>query len=173
VSPAKTRAFRGVTLLELMATMTILLVGIAATMTLVTYINRSNRRTLTATQAQIIAERTLENILALGCTADPPCSNLSTLDRQVTTVYQTASGELREDAPLAGTVARVYEVAVDVDNAANALSLENDSAGEPAVNRNLAGTQRGNVANVRVSVSWTETEREGRQVVVLQTRMAP
>ncbi len=162
---------RGVTLLEVMATMVVLLVGIAATMVLVTQINRSNRRTLTAAQAQHIAERELEDIIAMGCTLEPPCGNL--VDNRRYDVWQTAAGELRQSDPGAGVVARKYEVAVDVDSAVIPNTIESGSVGAPDVTRVLAAGQQGNVANVRVSVSWQEPERTGRQVVVLQTRMAP
>ncbi|MCP3063027.1 prepilin-type N-terminal cleavage/methylation domain-containing protein [Myxococcus sp. K38C18041901] len=166
---------RGVTLLEVLATMAVMLVGIAAVMMLVTQISASNRRTLTATQAQLIAERTLESITSEGCTASPPCSNLAPWDNRRTQVWQTAAGELRTVAPPAGMVAREYEVAVDIDSPSVGLtgSIENGAVGLPAIDRQLGGGLPGNVANVRVSVSWTERGRQGRQVVVMQTRMAP
>ncbi|MFY2556274.1 type IV pilus modification PilV family protein [Corallococcus terminator] len=174
MSPSRFQASRGVTLLEVLATMAVMLVGIAAVMTLVTQISASNRRTLTATQAQLLAERTLENITSMGCSAEPPCANLIPLDGQRTNLWQTAGGDVKTSAP-AGDVARQYEVAVDVDSPALAGSIEAGAAGFPPVNRDLGGSAGtpGNVANVRVSVSWVEPGRTGRQVVVLQTRMAP
>ncbi|GEN07727.1 prepilin-type N-terminal cleavage/methylation domain-containing protein [Myxococcus fulvus] len=172
---SRLQASRGVTLLEVLATMAVMLVGIAAVMMLVTQISASNRRTLTAAQAQLIAERTLEGIMSEGCTATPPCANLSTWDNRRTTVWQTAAGELQTVAPAAGVVSREYEVAVDIDSPSAGLpgSIENGAAGLPAINRQLGGGLPGNVANVRVSVSWLERGRQGRQVVVMQTRMAP
>jgi prepilin-type N-terminal cleavage/methylation domain-containing protein len=169
------RPHRGVTLLEVMATMVVLLLGIAAAMTVVSATSRSNRRTLTATQAQLIAERYLENITAEGCTPIPPaCSNLQHWDNNRFLVYQTSAGELRETAPPASILARQYEVSVDVDAPMLLGSIENASVGEPAVDRNLVGTNTGNLANIRVAVSWEEPGvRTGRQVVVMQTRMAP
>ncbi len=169
----KSRQRRGVTLLEVLATMTVLLVGVGAAMAVVSQTSRSNRRTLTATQAQIIAERELEDIIAMGCATEPPCGNLAPLDRTRKTVWQTAAGELKTTQPPASMLAREYEVSIDVDSGILVGSIENNSPGQPAVNRNLANGQPGNVANVRVSVSWTEPGRQGRQVVVLQTRMAP
>lgn len=169
----KSRQRRGVTLLEVLATMVVLLVGVGAAMAVVAQTNRSNRRTLTATQAQIIAERELEDIIAMGCATQPPCGNLATLDRTRKTVWQTAAGELKTVQPTGDVKAREYEVSVDVDSGVITGSIENNAPGEPPVTRNLANNQPGNVANVRVSVSWVETGRQGRQVVVLQTRMAP
>ncbi|WP_338871864.1 type II secretion system protein [Myxococcus stipitatus] len=172
------RASRGVTLLEVLATMAVMLLGIAAVMTLITHISASNRRTLTATQAQLIAERTLEDIASKGCTADPPCSNLVVFDNQRTTLWQTAQGKVLTAAPSAGSgiVARAYEVAVDVDVSSNAATIEGGAAGTPPITRDLVAGQAssvGRLANVRVSVSWNEPARTGRQVVVLQTRVAP
>lgn len=169
----KSRQSRGVTLLEVLATMTVLLVGVGAAMGVVSQTSKSNRRTLTGTQAQIIAERELEDIIAMGCSAQPPCGNLATLDRTRRTVWQTAAGTLLTTQPGANILAREYEVSVDVDSGVIVGSIENNAPGEPAVNRTLANGQPGNVANVRVSVSWREPGRQGRQVVVLQTRMAP
>ncbi|RKH59458.1 type IV pilus modification PilV family protein [Corallococcus aberystwythensis] len=169
---------RGVSLLEVMATMAVMLLGVAAAMTVVSQTSKANRRTLTANQAQLIAERTLESIQARGCTPAPSaCANIAGLDGNREVFYQTAAGDLLRQPPSApGAIARQYEVAVDVDAEFLASSLEGGAAGvgEPAVNRDLTSTGlKGNVANVRVSVSWEEPEREGRQVVVLQTRMAP
>ncbi|NTX10111.1 prepilin-type N-terminal cleavage/methylation domain-containing protein [Myxococcus sp. CA051A] len=167
---------RGVTLLEVLATMAVMLVGVAAVMTLVTQISASNRRTLTATQAQLLAERRLETITAMGCSPAPnPCSNLGFLDNTRERVWQTAAGDLLPAKPTNGAVAREYEVAVDLDSNALGGSIENGAAGFPPVNRDLGGVANspGNVVNVRVSVSWIEPARTGRQVVVLQTRVAP
>lgn len=82
---------RGITLLEVLATMAILLLGIGAAMLVVTQTSYSNRRSLSATQAQLIAEQALENITMLGCTLDPPCLNLVGLD-ETFTVFQTSAG---------------------------------------------------------------------------------
>ncbi|MBU8896357.1 pilus assembly protein [Corallococcus sp. M34] len=166
---------RGATLLEVMATMAVLLLGIAAAMTVVAATSRSNRRTLTAIQAQLIAEQYLENITAQGCNPVPPaCSNLAAWDRRRDLVYQTAGGQLTTTAPGPGVTARQYEVSVDVDGPTLTGSIENGSQGEPSISRPLVGTNTGNLVNVRVSVSWEELgSRNGRQVVVVQTRMAP
>lgn len=168
----KQRTSRGVTLLEVMATMAVMLVGVAAAMTVVSQTTRANRRTLTANQAQIIAERALEEILTTGCQGTTDCSNLSNSSKKV---YQTASGDLRDTAPVTpGLLAREYDVTVDVDNGKLPGTVEGGKWGNPAVNRPLVGTTTGTIVNVRVSVSWTETGvREGRQAVVLQTRLAP
>ncbi|MHA7628098.1 type IV pilus modification PilV family protein [Corallococcus sp. M7] len=166
----KSRAARGVTLLEVMATMAVMLLGVAAAMTVVSQTARSNRQTLTANQAQVIAERELESILARGCEGTNDCSNL---DNYTYTVYQTAEGDLRTTAP-AGVVARAYDVDVDVDNSAKVGTAEGTKWGEPSISRVLAGVSKGTLLNVRVTVSWTEQGiREGRQAVVLQTRLAP
>ncbi|MBZ4420814.1 prepilin-type N-terminal cleavage/methylation domain-containing protein [Myxococcus sp. RHSTA-1-4] len=170
------RHARGITLIEVMLSMVVLLLGVTAALMVVRQTTESNRRTLTALQAQLIAEQALENITAMGCTANPPCGNLAAQDNRRYTVWQTSAGELREVAPPADVIAREYEVAVDVDSGAIPGSIESGSVGAPAVNRDLvngvAGSV-GNIANVRVSVSWREQERNERQVVVLQTRVAP
>lgn len=168
------RQTRGVTLLEVMATMAVMLLGIAAAMTVVSQTANSNRRTLTANQAELIAERTLENIRAQGCSLAPPCGNLVGLDGTREIFYQTAGGDLLTVKP-AGVVARQYEVALDLDGLPLAGSFENSTTGVgvPPVSRVLANGKTGNVVNVRVSVSWVEPGRTGRQVYVLQTRMAP
>ncbi|RKH04349.1 type II secretion system protein [Corallococcus sp. CA053C] len=168
----KQRASRGVTLLEVMATMAVMLVGVAAAMTVVSQTTRSNRRTLTANQAQIIAEQTLENILQVGCQGSPTCevATNSTFD-----VYQTSEGFLRNTPPTdANVIARKYTVNVDVDNSKAPGTLEDGKVGEPALTRGLVGATAGTLVNVRVSVSWDEPGiRSDRQMVVLQSRMAP
>ncbi|MCP3136546.1 type IV pilus modification PilV family protein [Pyxidicoccus xibeiensis] len=170
------RQQRGITLLEVMATMAVMLLGVSAAMLVVNQTSQSNRRTLTATQAQLIAEQELENIASRGCTVDPPCANLAALDNTNYRVWQTSMGELRRAPPPAALEAREYEVVIDVDSRVLATSIEAGSVGSPPVSRDLIpGTagSGGNVANVRVSVSWVERNSTERQVVVLQTRMAP
>ncbi|MGE6756604.1 type IV pilus modification PilV family protein [Corallococcus interemptor] len=169
----KQRASRGVTLLEVMATMAVMLLGVAAAMTVVSQTTRSNRRTLTANQAQIIAERTLENILQRGCQGSPTCD---VAKDETFNVWQTSDGFLRNSAPTdPKVVARMYTVNVDVDNPQVPGTMEaGGSMGEPALNRTLVGASPGTLVNVRVSVSWDEPGiRTDRQMVVMQTRMAP
>ncbi|RKH15756.1 type II secretion system protein [Corallococcus praedator] len=165
------RASRGVTLLEVMATMAVMLLGVAAAMTVVSQTSTANRRTLTANQAQIIAEQTLENILTEGCQGQVNCADLTNRTFQV---YQTSEGLLRNTPPTDPNIlAREYTVNVDVDNVMAPLTAEGGKWGNPPVNRPLVGATTGNLVNVRVSVSWEEPNiRSGRQVVVLQTRMA-
>ncbi|RKG90245.1 type IV pilus modification PilV family protein [Corallococcus terminator] len=170
-----TSGSRGVTLLEVMATMAVMLLGTAAAMTVVSQTSFSNRRTLTANQAGMLAEQTLESLRAQGCSQEPPCGNMQVWDNQRIIYYQTAGGEPTRTAPAAGTIMRQYEVAIDVDGLPIVGSIEGGapSLGEPLVTRELIPGQPGNVINVRVSVSWVEPNRTGRQVVVLQTRMSP
>ncbi|NOJ80560.1 type IV pilus modification PilV family protein [Myxococcus xanthus] len=167
---------RGITLLEVLATMAILLLGIGAAMLVVTQTSTSNRRSLSATQAQLIAEQALENITLLGCTVQPPCINLVGLD-ETYTLFQTSSGELRNAPhPNPKVIAREYQVVVDVDVPSQLATIEPGSTVPADLTRNLipgqAGTT-GNIAHVRVTVSWLEPGRRDRQVVMLQTRMAP
>ncbi|NBD07473.1 MULTISPECIES: prepilin-type N-terminal cleavage/methylation domain-containing protein [Corallococcus] len=168
----KQRASRGVTLLEVMATMAVMLVGVAAAMTVVSQTTRSNRRTLTANQAQIIAEQTLEDILQTGCQGSVNCN---VVQSRTFDVYQTAEGFQRTVPPAdPKVVARRYTVVIDVDNSRIPGSIEGGMAGQPAITRNLVGGTPGTLVNVRVSVSWDEVGvRADRQMVVLQTRLAP
>ncbi|ATB44811.1 type IV pilus modification PilV family protein [Corallococcus macrosporus] len=167
---------RGITLLEVLATMAILLLGIGAAMLVVSQTSYSNRRSLTATQAQIIAEQALENITLMGCAVDPPCSNLLGQDVNYT-LFQTAAGALSNEPPDDDeVVAREFQVAVDVDVPTQPGTIEPGSVVPASMTRDLVAEQpgsMGNVAHVRVTVSWREPERTDRHVVVLQTRMAP
>ncbi|CAM4150517.1 type IV pilus modification PilV family protein [Corallococcus exiguus] len=167
----KQRASRGVTLLEVMATMTVMLLGVMAAMTVVTQTSASNRRTLTANQAQVIAEQALERVMTLGC-LNPTCNNLRDENYSV---WQTASGALRTVAPTEpGLVAREYRVNIDVDNPREPVTMEGAKVGWPPLDRIVVAGAPGTVVNVRVSVSWDEPGfRSDRQMVVLQTRMAP
>ncbi len=163
------RRQRGVTLIEVMATAVVLTLGLLGAAMLVNYTSKQNRRTLTQTQAQIIAERELERISALGCQLDPPCQNVKLLDQSRYQVWQRVNGGLLISAPDAGEdPAREYDVFVDVDP-----EFEDGETGEPAVSRVLADGQIGNQVNVRVAVSWVEPGEAQSRVVVLQTRMAP
>ncbi|WIG94433.1 type II secretion system protein [Myxococcus sp. SDU36] len=172
----KHRQRRGITLLEVLATMAILLLGIGAAMMVVTQTSYSNRRSLSATQAQLIAEQTLENITMMGCTVDPPCGNLVGLDGTFD-FFQTSAGELSPEPPDdPEVIARHYQVVVDVDVPAAPATIEPGSVVPAALTRDLIEGEpntQGNLANVRVIVSWREQERSDRQVVMLQTRMAP
>lgn len=176
MTSSKRRQHRGITLLEVLATMAILLLGIGAAMLVVTQTTYSNRRSLSATQAQLIAEQTLENITQMGCSMTPPCSNLVGLDGTTFNFFQTSAGKLRsEPPPTPESVTRQYLVVVDVDIPSDPATIEPDSAVPAALIRDLTNIPNspGNLAHVRVTVSWREQERSDRQVVVLQTRMAP
>lgn len=163
------RAERGITFLEVMATGVVLILGLLGAALLVSYTNRQNRRTLSQTQAQIIAERELERISAMRCVPDPPCNNIQLLDDQSWSVYQRANSEVLTTAPGPGDEpAREYHVAIDVDP-----PVEGSEVGEPALTRDLGNGQSGNQVNVRVTVSWRDTPQSPRRAVVLQTRMAP
>ena len=166
-------ARRGVALIEAMAASVVLILGLMATMAMIQQTNHVNRRTLTATQAQTLGEQALENIVSMGCTRSPPCGNVAALDGSRSTVWQTAAGAVLTTKPDASVIAREYEISVDVDGSTQSTLNENGAVGVPAVNRSLRGKGPGNIINVRVSVSWVEPARTGRQVVVLQTRMAP
>lgn len=172
----KKRQHRGITLLEVLATMAILLMGIGAAMLVVTQTSVSNRRSLSATQAQLIAEQALENITLLGCALEPPCSNLEGLDENYV-LFQTSAGALSNVRPADPTViAREYQVVVDVDVPSILSTIEAGSVVPDELQRNLVPGEpdtAGNIAHVRVIVSWQEQERSDRQVVMLQTRMAP
>ncbi|MBZ4373299.1 pilus assembly protein [Corallococcus sp. AS-1-6] len=169
----KTSASRGVALIETLAASVVLILGLMGAMAMIRETNRANRRTLTATQAQTLGELTLENIVSMGCTRAPACGNIAALDGTRSTVWQTAAGAVLTSKPAASVVAREYELAVDVDGSVQPGLNENGSVGVPAVDRSLRGQGPGDLVNVRVSVSWVEPARTGRQVVVLQTRMAP
>ncbi len=170
------RQSRGVTLIEAMATMVVLMLGIVAAMLVVTQTSYANRRSLTATQAQLIAEQALENITQMGCSLDPPCLNLVPEDRTYT-LFQTSAGELRNAPPVdPDVIAREFEVVVDVDIPSQPATIEAGSIVPANLTRNLVTGEpdtAGNIAHVRVTVSWREQERSDRQVVMLQTRMAP
>ncbi|ABF92453.1 type 4 pilus biogenesis operon protein [Myxococcus xanthus DK 1622] len=172
----KRRQHRGITLLEVLATMAILLMGVGAAMLVVTQTSYSNRRSLSATQAQLIAEQAMENITLLGCSVQPPCGNLEGLDESYV-LFQTSAGALSNVRPADPTViAREYQVVVDVDVPSILSTIEPGSLVPEELQRDLVPgvpDTAGNIANVRVVVSWQEQERSDRQVVVLQTRMAP
>jgi prepilin-type N-terminal cleavage/methylation domain-containing protein len=168
----KHHAARGVTLLEVMATMAVMLLGVAAAMTVVRQTNASNRRTLTANQAQVIAEQALEGVMTQGC-LDANCTGL--LDQNYS-VWQTATGgQWRNSADVpTGVVAREYRVNIDVDNPKVPATMEGAKKGEPPLDRIVVAGQTATIVNVRVSVSWTEPGvRSDRQMVVLQTRVSP
>lgn len=163
---------RGATLIEVMATMAVLLIAVAGITLMVLGATRQNRRNLGAAQASMVAERYLEQIVARGCDdmAGNPCSNVKALDRSTFTVCWTAGGEALE-IPVADACpggARDYRVAVDVDGhgttPGGAALWEGAERGDPQI------PAASNVLNVRVTVSW---ENDPPQVVALQTRIAP
>ncbi len=170
---------RGSTLLEVAVAMAVLAVGIAAVGTLVVASTGQNRRTLGTAQAELVAARELERIVALGCTNPASdtqfCDNLRALDNSAYDVFWSAGGA-QTLAAVPNATQRTYHVQVDVDGtgvcgATNCF--EGVETGFPRLNRTLvAGQAAARLLNVRVSVSWTDPSRP-RQVVALQTRVAP
>lgn len=167
---ARPRAHRGITLLEAMATMAVVVFGILGVSLVVLASSKQNRRNLVQAQASLIAEQELERIVAQRCAAQPPaapCANIAALDNTTRTVWWSSNGTPREVAPGVGDPARLrYEVAVDVDP-----PFEGQEVGSPAVSRMVTGQVLANAVNVRVTVSWLDADR-GRRAVALQTRMA-
>ena len=160
---------RGVTLVESLATMAILVGGIGAIGMTVVGTSKINRRNLTQGQALVVAERELERITQLGCDGVvplDPCANLKALDGTVLPpVYWSANGKVEDSA---GGIARPrFDIVLDVDP-----PFEAGETGAPRLLRTLANSEAGSVVNVRVIVSWNEADRP-KQAIALQTRVAP
>jgi type II secretory pathway pseudopilin PulG len=170
------RARRGVTLLESIATMAVLVVGILAVSMTVLAASRQNRRNLAQAQASLIAEQELERITAIGCTGPTttPCDNIQSMDGRTRQVFWATDGEPRAQAP-----GQRFDIAVDVDPNNTATPYEGTARGSPALDRTEGGQQLRQVINVRVTVSWQDTLLPGfgttplRRAVALQTRMVP
>jgi Tfp pilus assembly protein PilV len=162
---------RGITLLEVMATAVVLLVGLVAASQVVLSTVANNRRVLAQAQAQTIAERTLERLVGVGCNAVPPnpCATLMAMDDDPDeVVYWSANGEPGDTATATdGSPRRAYTVNIDVDP-----PFEGAERGQPAVDRQLANGMAGQQVNVRVTVLWDEQGRP-RQALALQTRISP
>lgn len=165
------RTRRGVTLLEAMATMTVVVFGILGVALAVLASARQNRRNLIQAQAGLIAEQELERISAMKCVTPAParpCANIEALDRQTRPVWWSSNGTPRDVIPGAGDPVRLkYDVAVDVDP-----PMEGEERGSPQLVRVVASQTLLNVVNVRVTVSWLDADA-GRRAVALQTRMSP
>lgn len=161
----RARLQRGITLIETMATMAILTVGLLAVSLTVLQTVKSNRRSLSQAQASVLAERELESIVAMGCRASAlanACANITALDgTERGPFYWTADGAMTDVEPT--EPARQYQVLVDVDPPA-----EDGETGAPAFD----GVSP-NIINVRVTVRWQEANEDQFEAVALQTRMAP
>lgn len=162
---------RGVTFIEAMMSMVVAAIGVSGAASLVVASSAVVRRTQTANQAQLLAQRELEGIVALGCNPNPAarCNNVQALDGRSSSVWLSVDSGLRVTAPTTPDASlRQFTVAVDVDP-----PYEGAERGFPRIERPLDnGAVAGAVVNVRVTVSWLEASR-GRQAVVLQTRMSP
>jgi type II secretory pathway pseudopilin PulG len=177
VAAAQVRPRRGVTFIEVMASMGVMAMGIAAISSLVLASSAQNRRTLAQAQAEAVAQRELERIVALGCTNGTSdtsfCDNIRALDRTGYDVSWGATTQLGS-APSAAT--RLYHVDIDVDGPGNCNGgpcFEGNETGAPLLSRPLVpGQPPPHILNVRITVSWLERERP-RQAVALQTRVAP
>ncbi len=159
---------RGVTLVESLATMAILVGGIAAIGMTVVGTAKINRRNLTQAQALVVAERELERITQLGCDGViplDPCANLKALDGAAQpSAFWSADGQV---ATANSPGRRQFDISLDVDP-----PFEAAETGAPKLTRALANSEAGSVVNVRVIVSWSEADRP-RQAIALQTRVAP
>jgi len=163
----------GFTLIEAMATMVVLAIGIAGIAVASSQIGSFTRRNLTQAQAMMIAEWELERLTNIGCDGVNPndrCANLKSLHlndpAQVQySVFWTAAGT----ASTASTPgAREYRVAIDVDP-----PFEGAETSAPSLLAPLPNTgQSGDHVNIRVTVMWEE-EGHRWQAVALQTRVAP
>jgi prepilin-type N-terminal cleavage/methylation domain-containing protein len=160
----------GATLIEVLISMAVAGIGITGVAALVVSSSNVVRRTQARAQAQELAQRELEGLVARGCLPDPSawCSNITALDGRSTTVWLGVDSQMLVVAPATPDPSvREYRVDLDVDP-----PYEGTERGFPRIERPLDGaTGRGSAVNVRVTVSWLEGQR--RQAAVLQTRMAP
>lgn len=173
------RNSRGMTLIEVMASAVVMAFGLSAVAGLVLTQNRQNRRNVSVQQAEMIAQRTLEELESRGCvtigsvTSSSVCGNLKRLDGTRQIYYWTVDGNITTVAPVPlDPGARQYNVGIDVDSSdittcgptGSASCLEGTETGIPAFGPDWV--------NVRVTVSWDEPSRKN-QAVALQTRVAP
>ncbi len=168
---ARRRAERGVTFIEVIATMVVLVIGLLGAGLMVSTTAKQNRRTLTQTHALLIAEQELERIRSIGCDeAANSCVNVQGMGRTFQ-MWQTAEGDVLDVAPTTpGLVARQYDVVVDVDP-----PFEGSETGAPLLNRIERGVTipANRIANVRVTVSWRDPGDTQAHSVALQTRLVP
>ncbi len=170
---------RGMSLVETLVALAVAAIGLTGLAALVLASSTVVKRNFAITQAQAVAQRELERIVALGCNDN--CANIKQLDGNTRNLYWSASGDLTETAPATGAsnpIKMEFHVAVDVDP-----PYEGTERGVPRLDRPLDGTDSvvgsatGSMVNVRVTVSWADTVgREAgrtRQVFAMQTRMAP
>lgn len=168
---------RGMSMVETLVALAVSAIGLTGVAALVVASSTVVKRNYAVTQAQAVAQRELERIVALGCNDN--CANIKQLDGNARTLYWSATGDLTETAPPTGPsnpVKMQFRVSVDVDP-----PYEGAERGVPRLDRPLDGTNTvvgavaGGMVNVRVNVSWTDTVGRGRprQVAVMQTRMAP
>ncbi len=165
----KRSAQRGVSFLEVLATMAVLVTGMTGAALVVGQTSKQNRRALSEQQALLIADVELERIRSVGCDREQDdCLNLHPLDGTGYSVWQTAAGETLRQQP--AIAARRYDVRVDVDP-----PFEGTETGSPALGREVRGVALFNdrLVNVRVVVSWTEPGEPRSHSVVLQTRLTP
>lgn len=173
------RGRRGMSLVETLVALAVSAVGITGVAALVMASSTVVKRNYAITQAQAVAQREMERIVALGCNDN--CANIKQLDGNARSIYWNATGELTDTPPAVGPTNPVkaeFRVAVDVDP-----PYEGAERGIPRLDRPLDGTNStvgsvaGEMVNVRVSVSWRDTSgrtaARPRQVAVMQTRMAP
>lgn len=170
---------RGMSLVETLVALAVAAIGLTGLAALVLASSAVVKRNFAITQAQAVAQRELERIVALGCNEN--CVNIKQLDGNTRNLYWSNSGDLTETVPAVGSgnpIKMEFHVAVDVDP-----PYEGTERGVPRLDRPLDGTDTvvgsatGSMVNVRVTVSWTDTvgKEAGRprQVFATQTRMAP
>jgi hypothetical protein len=168
------------TLIELSATIATLIMGLLAMGQIVLETVKQNRRTLAAQQARLLAERELEQLLSIGCIAPPnaphPCQNIIDLETGAASaggplaarqVYWTASGPPQDVVGPIDPSKRLYTISIDVDP-----PFEGAERGAPDLTRQLANGEQGSIVNVRITVSWTDSNNR-RDAVAVQTRMSP
>jgi type II secretory pathway pseudopilin PulG len=166
-------------LVETLVALAVSAIGMTGVAALVMASSTVVKRNYAITQAQAVAQRELERIVALGCNDN--CANIKLLDGNARSLYWNATGELTDTPPAVGPTNPVkaeFRVSVDVDP-----PYEGAERGIPRLDRPMdttnavVGTLTGGMVNVRVSVSWQDTAGKTaarpRQVAVLQTRMAP
>ncbi|MCL2625699.1 MAG: type II secretion system GspH family protein [Cystobacterineae bacterium] len=178
---------KGITLLEVLVSAALLMLGIFVAMGLSNVVNKNERNYHLSLTANKVAQHLLETVVSENCLLNPTtqvCQNLTDRSGIPFSLWVTPEGEIQYTNPPNEDNGIEFEARFDVQTTNGCLSGTslvncvanlgtNNNTEAWALDRNLIGEAPGNLHNVRITVSYVDPFNRSIRFTSYQTRMVP
>jgi hypothetical protein len=172
------------TIIEVLVASALLILGISVVMELSNVVHKSRKNSYLALTADRLAQDLLGRAVIENCIWNQVlevCHNLTARNMTSFSVWVNPVGEVEYIKPEKGDGSIEFEARFDVHTTSGCVSgisninceLSVDSASAWGLDRVLFEEQKGNLHNVRITVSYLDPFHRGVRFASYQTRIAP